>query len=207
MRAFTPLKKILTWATMSIMVITTIGNIPLAIATERAKIVKDQQIAELQLKQAQAFKEELRKLKSKRKNEKLMARQLGCLARNVYYEANGESMLGQMAVAQVTLNRVKSGKFPNDICAVVAQSTKVAEDTRVCQFSWYCDPKKNKQKVISKTHPSYIAAKRVLIDGHRVDRMGHDVYFFRRHDVHMNPNWPSKVVAKIGNHIFYKRQK
>ena len=205
MRAFTPLKKILTWTAMSIMVITTEGNIPLALAQEQAMLVKREQV--IQQQRAIAFKEEIRKLKSRHRQEKLLSRQLSCLARNVYYEANGEPMKGQLAVAQVTVNRANSGKFPRDLCAVVAQSTRVSEDTRVCQFSWYCDPSKNKQRVINKNHPSYIAARRVLLDGHRVENVGRDVYFFRRHDVQMNPGWPNQTVAKIGNHIFYKRQK
>jgi spore germination cell wall hydrolase CwlJ-like protein len=145
--------------------------------------------------------------KAQQQQTKVLERQLACLARNVFYEANGEPMAGQMAVAQVTVNRAKSGLFPNDLCAVVTQSTIVGSDTRVCQFSWYCDEQFNKKKIISKNNASYIAAKKILVDGERVAKIDEDVFFFRRHDVYMHPSWPNKTIVKIGNHVFYKRQK
>lgn len=130
-------------------------------------------------------------------------RQLACLARNVYYEAGNEPFKGQLAVAQVTLNRVNSGKFPNDICKVVSQSKTVGQQ-RVCQFSWYCDPSRNKNLIISKTNSAYIAAKQVLMEGRRLSSITWDTFFFHRHDVEVNPTWPRKFVAKIGDHVFYK---
>ena len=145
--------------------------------------------------------------KAQEQKVKNIERQLACLARNVFYEANGEPMAGQMAVAQVTVNRVKSGLFPNDLCAVVTQSTVVGSDTRVCQFSWYCDSRLNKNKVINKNSASYIAAKKVLVDGERVDKIDQDVMWFHEDSVHVNPHWPHKVATKIGNHVFYKREK
>jgi hypothetical protein len=48
-------------------------------------------------------------------------RQLDCLTKNIYYEAATEPFEGKVGVAQVTLNRAESGKFPNDICRVVYQ--------------------------------------------------------------------------------------
>jgi spore germination cell wall hydrolase CwlJ-like protein len=137
---------------------------------------------------------------------KTIERQLTCLARNVFYEANGEPMAGQMAVAQVTVNRAKSGLFPNDLCAVVAQTTVVGDD-KVCQFSWYCDNRLNKSKVIDKKSSSYIAAKKVLVDGQRVAKIDKDVMWFHEDSVKVNPRWPHKVATKIGNHVFYTREK
>ena len=141
-----------------------------------------------------------------KQQEAKIARQLTCLARNVFYEAGGEPMAGQMAVAQVTVNRAKSGLFPNDLCAVVAQSTTVDGD-RVCQFSWMCDSKTNKQRKISTTNSSYIAAKKVLVDGEKVAKIDENVMWFHSTDVEVNPRWPHKVATKIGNHVFYKREK
>lgn len=145
--------------------------------------------------------------KAQQQKVKNIERQLACLARNVFYEANGEPMAGQMAVAQVTVNRVKSGLFPNDLCAVVTQSTIVGSDTRVCQFSWYCDTQFNKKKIISKNNASYIAAKKVLVDGERVANIDKDVMWFHQDSIKVNPRWPHKVATKIGNHVFYKREK
>ena len=60
-------------------------------------------------------------------------RHLICLAKNVYYEAGGESAKGKAAVAHVTLNRANSSLFPDSVCNVVYQKSR-----SVCQFSWVC---------------------------------------------------------------------
>src|SRR5581483_7347876 len=59
-----------------------------------------------------------------------------CLAEAVYFEARGEPVRGQMAVAQVVLNRVFSGKYPNSVCGVVFQN---ANRHLACQFTFACD--------------------------------------------------------------------
>ena len=187
MNVFTRFKKILTWTIMSITVSTVAVATPTAASEDRAFGFK---VAKAQQQKATGIE-----------------RQLACLARNVFYEAGGEPMAGQIAVAQVTVNRARSGLFPKDLCAVVTQSAVVGGDTRVCQFSWYCDEQFNKKKIISKNDPSYIAAKKVLIEGERVAKIDEDVFFFRRHDVYMHPSWPNKTIAQIGNHVFYKREK
>ena len=187
MNVFTRFKKILTWTIMSITVSTVAVATPTAASEDRAfgfKVVKAQQ-----------------------QQTKILERQLACLARNVFYEANGEPMAGQMAVAQVTVNRARSGLFPNDLCAVVAQSTIVGGDTKVCQFSWYCDSDLNKSRVIKPWESSYIAAKKVFLEGQKVAKIDKDVMWFHEDSVKVNPRWPHKVATKIGNHVFYKRQK
>ena len=141
-----------------------------------------------------------------KQQEAKVARQLTCLARNVFYEANGEPMQGQMAVAQVTVNRARSGLFPNDLCAVVAQTT-VVEGDKICQFSWYCDSRLNKNRVIDKNSSSYIAAKKVFLEGKKVANIDQNVMWFHENSVKVNPRWPHKVATKIGNHVFYKREK
>ena len=66
------------------------------------------------------------------------AKQLDCLTRNIYWEAATEPFEGKVAVAQVTINRVASGRFAPDICGVVYQKN-VIYDRVICQFSWFCD--------------------------------------------------------------------
>ena len=56
-------------------------------------------------------------------------KQLTCLAQNIYHEAGSESLAGKVAVAQVTINRAKSGDFPSTICGVVNQKTVIADKT------------------------------------------------------------------------------
>ena len=65
-------------------------------------------------------------------------KQWACLAEAIYFEARGEPVEGQFAVAEVILNRVESPKFPNSICKVVRQGTG---RKHACQFSYNCDGK------------------------------------------------------------------
>jgi len=96
--------------------------------------------------------------------------------------------------------------FPRDLCAVVAQTTIVGGD-RVCQFSWYCNTDRNKLKTLKPSDPSYIAAKSVFLEGKKVANIDKDVMWFHETSIKVNPRWPHKVATKIGNHVFYKRQK
>ncbi len=102
-------------------------------------------------------------------------RQLECLTRNIYWEAASEPFEGKVAVAQVTLNRMQSGKFPNSVCGVVYQKNVFYEKV-VCQFSWHCEGNQ-KMKPIHKPlwRESEEVAKKVLLEGFRLPglRRGH----------------------------------
>ena len=134
-----------------------------------------------------------------------MQKQVDCLAKNIYYEAGSEPYEGKLAVAQVTLNRVNSGKFPSDICSVVYQKT-VDENLRtICQFSWTCMVKElvNKNKYV--WEESYLIAKRALTEPvlHDTIAQSNALYY---HAVYVKPGWnKTKVVKQIGNHIFYSK--
>jgi hypothetical protein len=127
-------------------------------------------------------------------------RQLGCLAKNVYYEAGSEPFEGKVAVAQVTLNRANSSQFPEDVCKVIYQKN-VVNDKIVCQFSWLCD-RVTEFKPINKSNydESMIAAKKVLLENYRLPSLQKAMYF---HGDYINPGWKKQPVAKIGRHIFY----
>eukprot|EP00581_Thalassiosira_minuscula_P035425 CAMPEP_0184455124 /NCGR_PEP_ID=MMETSP0740-20130409/22369_1 /TAXON_ID=385413 /ORGANISM="Thalassiosira miniscula, Strain CCMP1093" /LENGTH=142 /DNA_ID=CAMNT_0026826875 /DNA_START=64 /DNA_END=489 /DNA_ORIENTATION=- len=62
--------------------------------------------------------------------------QFACLAEALYFEARGETVKGQFAVAEVILNRVKSAQFPNSLCGVIKQGTGRKYQ---CQFTYTCD--------------------------------------------------------------------
>ena len=127
-------------------------------------------------------------------------RQLECLTRNIYWESASEPFEGKVAVAQVTINRVESGRFATDICGVVYQKNIVQEKV-VCQFSWMCDGS-------SKIKPIYPAqwkeseevAKKVLLEGFRLPSMKNALYF---HADYVRPQWGKPQVGKFGRHIFY----
>ena len=128
-------------------------------------------------------------------------RQLGCLAKNIYYEAGYEPFEGKVAVAQVTLNRTESGQFPSDICQVVYQKNVVYEKV-LCQFSWYCDQASFKKPMNGPVYyESMEVAKTVLLEGFRLQSIKHALYY---HADYVNPKWGKQKIAVIGRHIFYK---
>jgi spore germination cell wall hydrolase CwlJ-like protein len=126
---------------------------------------------------------------------------LDCLAMNVYREAGHEPFEGKVAVAQVTLNRVNSNKFPRDVCAVVYQKSRFTERV-ICQFSWYCDSKHRNRPVDDEAYEeSYRVAKMVFLEDFRLESIRNALY---SHADYVDPNWKLKRIAKIGTHIFYE---
>lgn len=136
---------------------------------------------------------------------KVVEQRLNCMAQNIYREAGHEPFEGKVAVAQVTLNRVEDPRFPKDICAVVYQKNIIMEKV-VCQFSWYCNNGAERMKPINNPayKESYEVAKKVMLEGFRLDGVKHALYY---HAVYINPNWNLHRVATIGNHIFYEDKK
>ena len=131
-------------------------------------------------------------------------RQLECLTRNIYWEAASEPFEGKVAVAQVTLNRMQSGKFPDSVCGVVYQKNVFYEKV-VCQFSWYCEGN-HKMKPIHKPlwRESEEVAKKVLLEGFRLPGLKHALYY---HADYVNPGWQLPKIDQIGRHIFYGERK
>jgi len=133
------------------------------------------------------------------------------MAENMYHEARNESTAGLIAVGNVVLNRVKSEYFPDEICKVIYEGPhKVSwKDPTIlipipfkCQFSWYCDGKKdviaNKQKYIE----IHALATRLIL-GNIPDITDGALHY---HATYVNPGWASKmtITTKIDQHIFYK---
>ena len=126
--------------------------------------------------------------------------QWSCLATALYFEARGESVKGQFAVAEVILNRVDSRKYPNSICAVVNQGSK---RRNACQFSYTCDGRADKirEKAVYET-VAKIA--RLMIDGAPRALTGGATHF---HTTNVRPRWARRFpnTAKIGSHLFYRQ--
>ena len=112
-----------------------------------------------------------------------------CLADNIYHEARGESYLGKLLVANVTINRVKSKYWPGSICEVVHQYK---------QFSWTLAT-----KVKSVNIKEYAEAKKIAVEAMTISRVTDATYF---HATRIKPKWAKycKKLATVGNHIFYK---
>ncbi len=131
-------------------------------------------------------------------------RELKCLAQNIYYEAGYEPFEGKVAVAQVTLNRAESGKWPADICGVIFQKG-IIYDKVICQFSWYCEQGTIRKPVNPAAYNESMAvAKKVLLEGFRLDGLKNAVYY---HADYVSPRWGKEKIATIGRHIFYSDNK
>lgn len=121
-------------------------------------------------------------------------RELTCLAQNVYYEAASETYTGMLAVATVTMNRVKASAFPKTVCGVVYQRGK-----RGCQFAWTCSKLKARWNAVLYDRAYAVATD--ALAGKRVASIGNALYF---HNTAIVPNWDFAIpVKQIGNHIFY----
>ena len=131
----------------------------------------------------------------------LRTKQLDCLTKNIYWEAASEPFEGKVAVAQVTLNRVESGKFGDGICGVVYQKN-IFYERIVCQFSWVCEGNWKTKPVMSKYYAeSEEVAKKVLFENFRLPILSQALYY---HADYVNPRWGKEKITKIGQHIFYK---
>jgi spore germination cell wall hydrolase CwlJ-like protein len=140
--------------------------------------------------------------------------QLECLAKNIYYEARGESTKGQIAVARVVMNRVRHHAFGNTPCKVINQSNLITVNdaatgeekrVKVCQFSWVCEPNAPLNKNSAVYQRALHIAKEVLKYDAHADLLPRNTLFF--HSVNVNPNWGYRRVAVIGNHVFYAKGK
>jgi hypothetical protein len=132
--------------------------------------------------------------------DKDYARAERCLANAIYFEARSEPIRGQMAVAQVVLNRVFSGFYPNDICGVVYQN---ANRHLACQFTFACD---GKRKLITERGHWAVANRiaRQTLDGQiYVPEVGKSTHY---HASYVHPNWvrEMKKLVRFGVHSFYR---
>lgn len=127
-------------------------------------------------------------------------KQMTCLKQNVYFEARNQSIKGQKAVIYVTMNRVLSDRYPDNICDVVFQRK---------QFSWTHDgqpdyPSDNvvEQKAWNDISGIVMIALLEMLIGKPDPTHGATHY----HNTSVNPNWASKdhLLTQIGSHLFYR---
>ncbi len=127
-------------------------------------------------------------------------REQRCLAAGIYFESRGEPVLGQAAVAQVILNRVKNPTYPNTICGVVYQN----ENWRnACQFSFACDGIKDRIESPSHWRTAERVAAAVTEGRIFVPEVGSSTHY---HATYVRPRWARTMerMKKIGQHIFYR---
>ncbi len=128
---------------------------------------------------------------------------VNCLAKNIYFEARDQKPKGQIAVALVTINRVKSKRFPNSICKVVEQANRKNGKLVLykCHFSWFCDGKSDTPRDKMSWDISLLIARAMLRNPMRDFLHGATHY----HRIDVDPYWNKKMLkfSTIGDHIFY----
>ena len=122
-----------------------------------------------------------------------------CLAAGIYFEARGESVKGQAAVAQVILNRVRNPTYPNTVCGVVYQNDNWRNR---CQFSFACDGIRD--RVRSPKHWDMAEEIALATTAGKIwlDEVGSSTHY---HATYVRPPWAKRMrkVGQIGLHIFY----
>ncbi len=118
--------------------------------------------------------------------------ELRCLAGAVYFESRGESLVGQLAVAHVVINRAQSGRFPASLCGVVHQPS---------QFSFVRGGKMPAIREATTLWSNAVAIAQIARDGSWKNQAPGALFFHARH---VSPGWRKTRIAQIDNHIFYR---
>jgi len=142
--------------------------------------------------------------------------QVVCMAQNIYHEARGDNYAGQLAVADVVLNRVADPRYPDTICGVVKQAKlskwwldqgKEVPIKHKCQFSWYCDGKSDEITNETSWHDSLSVSYTMIYGGVYTGITEGATHY---HATYVDPYWASSnqmtLIGPIGDHIFYRRK-
>jgi spore germination cell wall hydrolase CwlJ-like protein len=122
-----------------------------------------------------------------------------CLAQAIYFESRGEPLQGQIAVAEVVLNRVDDHRFPNTVCGVTNQG---AGSGRGCQFSYACDGRSDAMRSdLARERSEKLAS--LMLKGRARTVTAGATYFHTRA---VRPSWSGRMTrtATIGQHLFYR---
>ncbi len=119
-------------------------------------------------------------------------REAECLAGAIYFEAKGEPLDGQLAVAQTILNRAKSGRFPGSVCGVVFQPG---------QFSFVRGGGFPAMAKGGHQYRTAVAIGHIAANDLWSSSVDNALFFHARH---VSPRWRMKRIASLGNHVFYR---
>ena len=133
---------------------------------------------------------------------------LVCMSYAIYFESRSESIIGQIAVGQVVMNRVSDHRFPDTVCEVVTDGLRYSWDTRKivrdkCAFSFYCDGKPEHIK----DEEAYVWAEEIslgiLSNTLHIDFTDGSTHY---HAHYVQPYWKDRFTqtVRINDHIFYR---
>ena len=138
-----------------------------------------------------------------------MIESIMCLAMAIYFEARGEPMVGQVAVAQGVVNRVGDYRYPDNVCDVVKQGYYYSWNQNIpirdkCQFSFWCDGKPETVNDIMAWGFAIDIAEATM-KGYLYDTTSGATHY---HAYYVQPSWSYKFTktVRINDHIFYRRE-
>ena len=130
-----------------------------------------------------------------------------CLAMNLYHEARGEPLAGQLTVGYSTMNRVADKRYPDTVCGVVHQAKYHGWDLvnpirNRCPYSWYCDGKSDTPQDGTAMLEATILAQNIIAG--RVTDISEGATHY--HATYVSPYWANEmtVVLTVGDHLFYR---
>ncbi|HEY1962851.1 MAG TPA: cell wall hydrolase [Rhizomicrobium sp.] len=130
-----------------------------------------------------------------------LASETSCLAEAIYYEARGEGLLGEKAIAEVVVRRTHKTGFPRSICGVVHQGVASGGG---CQFSFACDGTLDRPRSPGEWSRAVHLATRIISGAMPLTNVTADAISF--HATSIEASWPGMVrTVQIGNHVFYRR--
>ncbi len=139
-----------------------------------------------------------------------MDKERKCLAENIYFESKSESQRGQLAVGLVTINRVLSKKYPNNICDVVWQKRKHPTTGKwVAQFSWTWDGKRDKPVNKESWEQAQLLAGALIAEGSLFNVADFTEGATHYHANYVDPYWNQHFTQTVvvDTHIFYRDEK
>lgn len=132
---------------------------------------------------------------------KFKAKEINCLAQNIYFEARGSNLADKAAVADVVLNRTQDRRYPATVCSVISQG--VITGRTDCQFSWKCDSRSNVPLASDSWDDAKTIAYNMYVHGKfRGISEGATHY----HATYVKPYWAKslRMVGRIGSHVYYR---
>lgn len=128
-----------------------------------------------------------------------LAAETGCLAEALYYEARGQSVLGQQAIAEVVVRRAQRAGFPHSICGVVHQGSGSA-----CQFSFVCDGTMDRPKAVGEWNHALRLASKIVTGAMPLTNITQGAISF--HAASIDAGWPGmERTVIVGNNVFYRK--
>jgi len=131
-----------------------------------------------------------------------LAAESKCLAEVMYYEARGEGVDGEKAVAEVVLQRTHNPNYSSTVCGVIREG--VEPGRRDCQFSFACNGSINRPREEAVWRQVHLLAEKIMAG--QVKLTGETGHAIAYHNVGVSPSWAESMekTAQIGNHVFYR---